>query len=119
MPFNATSLINSGLAELVVSFRPDTTNPPLEQRQGDGYSVAFISTGLWRISFNTPLPGGFVCALPGMQLTAFADSDVQLGPFVVGSPSTLDVRVNTAGALANIAAAADNRISVLVFVRIS
>ena len=123
MPSNPSSYVNAAtLAEILCIFKPDGVNPPARDTTGDNSaitSVVFVSTGLWRITFTAPLPGTFLGATVALQLTTSADSNLQVGPFVAGPPSTLDIRNLTAGALANIATAADNRIVVVATFKVA
>lgn len=72
--------------------------------------------GAFDISFDVPY-AVFIGAVPGLQLAALADQDVQFGAFTPKAgavPPKIAVRVKTAAAASEIAAAAANRITVLL-----
>ena len=79
--------------------------------KGKGFSVAYISTGLYRVTFEDKYVGLESFTL-GLMLNAADDKMLQFGPYDP-SAKTLDIRSYdiSGGALADIAANANNRIS--------
>lgn len=71
-------------------------------------SIAHTGTGIWTVTLKPDFRGlSLIARLVSMSLAASADSNIHTGPYdrVAG---TLVVRVLTAGALADVAAATDN-----------
>lgn len=92
------------------SFAPDTANAPTDLR-GKGFSVARVSAGLFRITFEAKYVD-LVAALAHLQLAAGADQFTQIGAYTAAN-RTLDIRVwdRSGGAVADVAADANNRVN--------
>jgi len=105
---------------VLVSFRPSSTATPVDLR-GNGYTVAWISTGLWRVTFNRPrTQSEFEGAINGLQMVSAVDLKLQFGPFVAATPtanSTLDVRALAVAAVTDIALDNNNRICFIALFR--
>lgn len=98
------------------SFAPNGTGAPASADfEGPINSVSRTGVGVFEVTFKDTWPDLLSC-VPGVQLDALADTDVQIGSF---TPSTrkLIVRVKTAGVAADIAANANNRINLLCVFR--
>lgn len=80
-------------------------------------SITWISTGLLTVKFNSRY-ATFIGPLAGLQLNAFGDTQVQFSGFTpyasAASPASIQIRIETAGVLADIAANANNRITCLL-----
>ena len=77
---------------------------------GDGFSVAFTSTGLYTITFEDTWPD-LISATATLQLATAAAQFAQIGVYA-SSSKTLQIRViNAAGAVANTAANTNNRVN--------
>lgn len=98
------------------SFAPNGTSAPAAaSNEGPINSVTRTGVGVFEVTFKDSWPGLLGC-VPGVQLNALADTDVQLGAFAVGTKKLI-IRVKTAGVAADIAANANNRIHLLCFFR--
>lgn len=103
-----------GRVDYDLSFSPNGTGAP-SVLTGVGYTVTRTAVGTFAVVFKEAFVELVACDL-ALQLAAFANSNVILGPWVP-STRTLTVFVNTAGVLADIAAAANNAIHLSVTFR--
>lgn len=78
---------------------------------GSGATVAYVSTGLYRVTF-TDAYGALLAATATLQLATGDDKYCQLGAYSAAN-KTLDIRVwdVSGAAVADVAADANNRIS--------
>lgn len=97
-----------------LSFSPNGVGAP-SVLTGIGYSVARTGVGVFVLTFTYPYVE-LLKAEASLQLAAFANSDVILGPWN-SATKQLTLFVNTAGVAADIAAAANNVIHVGVTFR--
>lgn len=97
------------------SFAPNASSTiDATSRKGTGWSVAYISTGLYRITFNADTKmQDLISATATLMMNASALSFLQVGAYN-STNRTLDIRAYTEAAgtiaLADIAANANNRI---------
>lgn len=83
---------------------------------GAVFDVQRTGQGVFKVQFNEKY-AVFLGAVPGLALSALADTDVQFSGFtqaVVGTKAFVNVLVKTAGVAADIAANAANRITALL-----
>jgi len=99
------------------SFAPDTANAPTTVR-GRGFTVARTSTGLFTVTLADTYPL-LIAGDVSLQLAAGADLIVQLGAIDVASAKTVQIRVwdISDGAVADIAANANNRINFVLVLK--
>jgi hypothetical protein len=103
--------LDKGVVMLQGSFAPDTANAPTTVK-GKGFSVARTSTGLFTITLQDTYQH-LISGQVSLQLAAGDDKFVQLGAVDVASAKTIQIRVwdISGGAVADIAANANNRIN--------
>ena len=90
------------------SFAPAGTGAPTAAL-GDGYTVARTSTGLFTLTLDRVWPS-LLSATATVQLATAADTVAQVGVVALTS-KTVQIRTLTAGALADVAANANNRVN--------
>jgi hypothetical protein len=103
--------LNYGEVRVSGSFAPNGSSAlSATAVKGKGFTVAYISTGLYRITFADKYPTLISCRL-GLQLTTGDDKVLQMGDYTAAS-KTLDIRCwdISAAAVADISANANNRI---------
>lgn len=104
--------INQGEVRVSGSFAPNGSSAiSAASNTGKGWTVAYISTGLYRITFADKYPF-LISGMAVLQLATGDDKYVQLGTYTASS-KTLDIRVWDASgaAVADVAANANNRIN--------
>ncbi len=107
------------LIPIVGSFAPNGSSAlDATARKGLGFSVAYTSTGLYTITLTDTYADlvSFSCSL---QLTTGDDKVLQMGTLVNTATPVIQVRCwdISAAAVADIAAAAGNRINFVAWVR--
>ena len=113
-----------GKGQLLVgcSFAPNAGSDPSAASSKGGLlrSVVWTSTGTWTLTLNCPVKA-IIAIVPGAQLNSAANVDTSLQIGAVSTDSagrtTVVVRNNPGGAVANIAADASNRINLLILVQ--
>lgn len=91
------------------SFAPNGTNPPAAASiEGALNSVTRTGAGLFLVTLKDQWLG-LVAAIGALQLNVAGDSQVQFGAYDAAA-KTLVVRILTAGAAADVAANANNRV---------
>lgn len=100
------------VVDIDFSFAPDTADPPTDLRGKGVASVEYISTGLFRATLKDVWVG-LLAAHASLQLAAGADVVAQIGAVDLDA-KTVDIRLwdFSAGAVANVAANANNRVNV-------
>jgi hypothetical protein len=109
--------LDKGVVYVQGSFAPDTANAPTTVR-GSGFSVARTSTGLFTITLQDKYVS-LLSAQVSLQLATGDDKMLQLGAIDVISARTIQIRVwdISGGAVADIAANANNRINFLLLLK--
>ncbi len=108
----APEVLDRGLVDIIGSFAPNGSSAvSATSRQGQGWSVAYTSTGLFTIT-TTDKFADLVSASATLQLTTADDKFCQIG-VVSLSAKTIQIRVIDASgaALADVSADAGNRIN--------
>ena len=105
-----------------VTFAPNGTSAPTSFRGGCISSAVWTSTGTWTITIKTRGVRQFDGWSTGVQINSAAniDSTIELGAVTIGTGSTLTtivVRNNPGGTVADIAADATNWVSVVLLGR--
>lgn len=98
-----------GLSLISGSFAPAGVGAPTALKGRGISSVVRTGVGTYLVTFDEPY-FDLVSAQATLQLNAAADSDVQFGAYDPVA-KTLVVRIQTAGAVADIAANANNRVN--------
>jgi hypothetical protein len=104
---NPVRALTRELILVVGSFAPAGTGAPTTV-QGKGFTVSRTGVGTFLLTLADKY-AALVAATGTLQLLAAANSDVQFGAYDA-SAKTLVVRTMTAGAAADIAADANNRV---------
>jgi hypothetical protein len=109
--------LDKGVVHVQGSFAPDTANAPTTVK-GAGFSVARTSTGLFTITLQDKYQHLIAGSLT-LQLASGDDKILQLGAVDVVSAKTVQIRVwdISGGAVADIAANANNRINFLLILK--
>lgn len=127
MAFTLSQLFaeGKGIVMVLINFQPQGTGTPTIGDASTGVqSIVRNSAGNWTVTLSQVYKE-FLGFVPGVQLAAAADFDVQCGTYTVGTSSTIPsegrstlvVRACTAGTETDIAANANNSITVLAFFR--
>lgn len=110
--FEKVRSLLAGHVVIAGSFAPNGSSALVAtSTYGKGFTVAYVSTGLYRITLGD-LYAKLVSATVTLQLATGDDKTVQLGTYTKAS-KTLDIRVWDVGAaaVADVAADANNRIN--------
>lgn len=101
---------------LALSFAPNTdTTPAAASNKGVGFSVAYTTTGTWTITLSERYYH-LLSAQATLQLASAADQELQIGAVDLAA-KTIVVRCVSGGSASQVAANANNRVNVILYLR--